>query len=183
MKIRTTVAALLCATALLSGPAAMASEPTPQPGPNDLTWSQLAKLRDSSTASNSSSLPLSTRSIQPSCTIDTGYIYFRTSGAIYDYGAVGLKPTVKCTATMPFLVLTTNLYKRVWYGLQFQVGPVVTTGSLVTQVQTKSIEKKCLSRSASNTFVAIVTADMIFGTYPPGTVSAYQENTLNCVTN
>jgi len=181
MNFKRIAIAILAAGSLFLGNASMASDSStpPPPGPKDLTWSQLADLQKiSSTTPGLNGL----RSSFGSCTIDTGYIYFRASGNIYDNGAVGLKPLVRCTTVMPFVSLSTTLYKKVWWGLQFQTGPVTTTGSNVMQIQTKNIEQPCMSRRATTVFFAIVTST---GTFPNGATSSnssYQENSLDCQT-
>ena len=184
MKIKHIAIATLSTASLLLGNAAMASDSStpPTPGPKDLTWSQFENLQK--TASPTFSMPglTSLRSSAPTCTIDTGYIYFRASGNIYDNGAVGLKPLVRCTTVMRFVSLSTTLYKRVWWGLQYQTGPVTTNGSNVMQIQTKNIEQPCMSRKATTVFYAIVTSSGIFPNGATGTDSAYQENSLDCQT-
>lgn len=182
MKFRTIVAALLSATAILIGPAAMASEPSPQPGPNDLTWAQLAALKTSAPPISKLSSTLDLRLAPGSCSVNTNNIYMRYSGAVYTYGAVGLKPLLKCTVTMPYISMSTTLYKETWWGLQAEVGPVVTSGSFVLQVQSKNIEKQCLSNDAYSTFYAITTSSMTFSNGSRVTGSVYQENSVPCVT-
>jgi hypothetical protein len=180
---RISVGALVVAS-LFFGNVAMASDSTtsPTPGPKDLTWSQLSNLQK--TSSPTSTMPgiSSLRVSAPSCTIDTGYIYFRASGNVYDNGAIGLKPLLRCTTVMPFVSLSTTIYKKVWWGLQYQTGPVTTTGSNVSQIQTKNIEQPCMSRKATTVFYAIVTSSSIFPNGATGNGSAYQENSLDCAT-
>lgn len=182
MKFRTTIAALLAATTLLTGSAAMASEPPRQPGPNDLTWAQLAALKKSAPLISPLSAAQDSRLSPGSCAINTNDIYMRYSGAVYTYGAVGLKPLLKCTVVMPLISISTTLYKETWWGLQFETGPVVTSGSFVQQVQSKNIEKQCLSNDAYSTFYAITTSAMTFPNGSRITGSVYQENRVLCVT-
>jgi hypothetical protein len=183
MRIRVIISATLVIGLGTIGPAAMASDSTPQPGPGDLTWSQLAELQKTFSPTIAMPGPITPRLVSAGCSIDMGNIYFRASGNIYDNGTVGLKPLLKCATAMPFMSLSTTMYKKVWYGLQFQTGPVVTSGSHVSQVQTKNIEQKCASRRASTTFIAISTADLIFPNGSPGGGNAYQEASLDCLTN
>lgn len=182
MKIRATISTLLILGSLTIAPAAMASEPTPQPGAKDLTWAQLEVIQKNLSPIVSMPGAANSRLGSVGCSIDMGNIYFRTSGNIYDNGAIGLKPVLKCATAMPYISLSTTLYKRAWYGLQFQTGPVVTSGSFVLQVQTKNIEQKCVSRRATTTFVAISTSDLVFPNGSPGGGSAYQEASLDCLT-
>jgi hypothetical protein len=182
MKIRATVASFLTVTSLIAGPAAMASDTAPSPGPKDLTWAQFSELK------RSPSLPLSSGSMQDSraaaqsCTVNTNNIYMRYSGSVYSYGAVGLKPKLTCTVTMPFMSISTTLYKKTWWGLQFETGPVLTSGSLVRQVESKNIEKQCLSNSDMSTFYAITTSTMTFPNGSQVAGNVYQENSVPCVT-
>lgn len=182
MKIRLTGAAIFTAASLMFGPAAIASDATVTPGPKDLTWAQLSELKMGSSA------PLSYGSLQDSrvagqsCTVNTNNIYMRYSGSVYAYGAVGLKPKLTCTVVMPYISMSTTLYKKTWWGLQFETGPVVTSGSLVRQVESKNIEKQCLSNSAMSTFYAITTSTMTFPNGSRVSGNVYQENSVPCVT-
>lgn len=182
MKIRLTAAAIFTAASLVFGPAAIASDATPPPGPKDLTWAQLAELKKSSSPTISMPTTPTTRALVPSCNIDMGVIHFRASGNIYDNGAVGIKPLLKCTTLMPYLSLSTTLYKKVWWGLQFETGPVVTTGSNVKQVQTKNLERQCLHRKSTTVFHAISSSSMVFPNGSPAGGYAFQENSLDCAT-
>jgi hypothetical protein len=183
MKLRAFISATLIIGLATIGPAAMASDSTPPPGPKDITWAQLTELQKTFSPTVAMPGPTNLRLAGVGCSIDMGNIYFRASGNIYDNGTIGLKPLLKCATAMPFISLSTTMYKKVWYGLQFQVGPVVTSGSFVSQVQTKNIEQKCASRRATTTFVAISRSDLIFPNGSPGGGSAYQEASLDCLTN
>jgi hypothetical protein len=182
MKIRNSAVAILATASLILGPAAMASDTTPPPGPKDLTWAQLTEIK------RNPSLPLSSGPMQdsrvaaPSCTVNTNNIYMRTSGSVYSFGAVGIKPKLTCTAIMPFISMSTTLYKETWWGLQFETGPVLTSGSLVRQVESKNIEKECLGNSDMSTFYAITTSRMTFPNGSQVSGNVYQENSVPCVT-
>lgn len=182
MKIRATVATILTVTSLIVGPAAMASDAATAPGPKDLTWAQLSELKRFSSLTLSSGSMQESRALTQSCTVNTNNIYMRYSGSVYSYGAVGLKPKLTCTVTMPFISMSTTLYKKTWWGLQFETGPVLTSGSLVRQVESKNIEKQCLSNSAMSTFYAITTSTMTFPNGSQVTGNVYQENDVPCVT-
>ena len=182
MKIRLLAAATFTAASLMFGPAAMASDATATPGPKDLTWAQLAELKKASSPTISMPTTSTNRTLVPSCSIDMGVIHFRASGNIYDNGTVGLKPLLKCTTPMPYLSLSTTLYKKVWWGLQFETGPVVTSGSNVRQVQTKNLERQCLHRKSVTVFHAISASSMVFPNGSPAGGYAFQENSLACAT-
>ena len=175
------VGSLLVAIALPAS-SAMAQSQTPPPGPHDITWAQLKSLEKDQTSTFTMTGPSGTRSLSPSCSVNTGEIYFRLSGQVYQSGAIGLKPTLKCTVVMPFMSLSTTLYKEVWWGLQFETGPVVTSGSLVQQVQSKNIEQPCLSNSANSTFYAVTTSAMTFPNGSRVSGNVFQETSLPCVT-
>ena len=177
------IAVFIVATiaSLTASTSAQASDPIPQPGPKDLTWAQVSELKRNTKLSLEESTASSNRTATQSCAVNMGNIYFRASGNIYDNGAIGLKPILKCTLSMPYLSMSTTLYKEVWFGLQFQAGPVDTSGSWVTQIQSKNIEQRCVSRRATSTFYAITTSSMAFpdGSFNSG--SAWQEASLDCL--
>lgn len=161
---------------------AMAQDKTPAPGPNDLTWAQVAELKKTSGPTITSSIASDVRAAIQSCTVNMGNIYFRLSGEDYPNGAIGVKPVLKCTAVMPFISMSTTLYKKVWWGLQYQTGPVTTAGSFVQQIQTKNILQPCMNRKYSTNFYAVTTSNMTFTGGSTATGSAFQEATLDCAT-
>jgi len=157
-----------------------AEELTPPPGPNDLTWAQVAMMNTGPIVIVDPAPPR-TRAIAPSCSQNTGIIYKRTSGAGYPYGTVGIKPTVSCTVTMLYMEQTTTIYKTVWWGLQRQTTPITTSSSLASSVTTTNVQIICADLRSTE-FQALVSVKLTFPNGSISTGSAWEASTLNCGT-
>lgn len=163
-------------------------DPTvPDPGPNDLTWSQLSAMNLTGDYSSASIAPDPRgRSVAVaaagSCHLDTGPVYKRSSGNGLPSGAVGAKPKTTCTVAMVNIKHSSTMYKTVWWGLQ-QVGGPFTGGNYgVSSYEQKNILVPCVDLR-DTTFRVIVSSS---GTFPNGSTtgaSAYEEATWPCGTN
>jgi hypothetical protein len=183
-----------------SAPGAPADAPSydpavPAPGPNDITWNQLAKIDTSGTFSASESNPAQPNgSVTPhgtgpitgvggmSCTIDTGAVYKRTSGTGYQYGTVGGKPATQCTNIMISISQSTTLYKTVWWGLQQVAGPFSSSNQGEGRLQQTKVEKVC-DDLRDTTFRMEVSSTGVFPNGTSGGGSAFEQATWPCGTN
>ncbi len=156
---------------------------TPPPGPDDLTWAEMAKI-EKGTATFGENAGNGMALAAASCTLDTRYVYMRESGyqKYPPYGAAGGKPKTTCTVPMVSIRHTTNMYKTVWWGYQHVGGPFEGGNYGVSSYEQKNVEVPCAD--ARNTTFRMVVASV--GTFPDGQTaggSAYEEANLPCGTN
>lgn len=179
--ISAVVAILLC---LGTSPAA-AQDVVSTPGPEDITWAQFAdmNLQESSTYIDTPA-PSSrlTRLAVGSCALNTGNIYMRTSGSIYPYGAMGIKPKTTCSVPMVSISHSTKIYKTVWWGLQLVHTAPLSNNSGQVSLETTNIEVVCADYRRTE-FYAYVNSTGVFPGGATGSSNAWQSGFLGCGTN
>jgi hypothetical protein len=159
----------------------------PAPGPNDLTWSEVAAVKNapssySDTKAKSTGAQVNATAASAGCTIDTGNVYKRTSGSGYKYGTAGAKPRTTCGTLMVKMTQTSTLYKTVWWGLQQIAGPFTSTNAGQGTIQQTNVAVVCADLR-DTTIRVIVRNTGTFPTGSTGTASAYEQALLPCGTN
>lgn len=164
---------------------AQADDGVPSPGPDDLTWAQIAELNlfpDSAVFGPGIATQRPGVRASFPCNIDTGDVYKRSSGGSYPYGTVGGKPRTWCVQTMARISMTTNLYKNVWWGYQKVAGPFTSTNYNSTSLQQTNVEVVCADLRAT-TFQMIVESSATWPSGGVGSANAWNSATLSCGTN
>lgn len=150
------------------------------PGPDDLTWSQVAAMKHRVVTFGEPGVNTASAGL---CTLDTGPVYKRSSSNGNQYGGVGGKPKTECTGPMASIKHSTSMYKTVWWGLQYVAGPFEPSGNFgSSSYEQKSVAVNCADLRET-TFRMKVTGT---GTFPDGrqtTGSAFEDGTVNCGTN
>lgn len=176
MKIRILVLVLAILGTQIA-PAPASAETLLGPGPDDLTWAEVAALPAANSVFISNG---KTRAAAGVCSMDSGNIYKRTSGSGTLYGTVGMKPTTNCSVAMLHIVNTVHMYKTTWFGWQGQ-GTWSNENSGYSSLTLKTVEVIC-NDLRSTEFYGIFEST---GTFPGGSTAkgtVYQTATLACGT-
>jgi hypothetical protein len=115
------------------------------------------------------------------CTINTGDVYSRASGGIYQFGTVGGKPRTTCTIVVPSIRHETTMYKKVWWGLQRVAGPFRSASYGEGTLQQTNVQVICQDYRQT-TWRMIVRSTTAFPTGSVGSGSAYEDSTEACGT-
>mgnify|MGYP001604565622 CR=1 FL=1 len=113
------------------------------------------------------------------CTLDTGYVYKRASGAGTPYGTVGGKPKTTCTGPVARIEQSSAVYKATAGGWAKMTGDVWSYNTDQSSLQQTNVEYACTSLS-TNTFKLVTLGAVWYYGQSPVSGGAYEQASLAC---